>query len=347
MNLKKKIFYYKNLKVKNIYKPTLFWKNLVYENIKEIENNGLENFRNKNSKLIGFIPTHTFIPDKLTSLIIKSVEKTIKSKLNAKSQKQVVSLIKESLLGKKRALEQYSVLLTDNDNPSLYDFKESKVGNPSEQFEFDSNLFSAASLNYSTGLLFLKKNITYLEKKTYLEIGGGFGSLGEILNKKINNFKYINLDLFPQNIISEYYLEKACKTKIKNHLDYKDNNFIDIRNLKKINCLLNSDIDKLKGSIDVFINFISFQEMRLDVVRNYIEKVIYLKPKYILLRNLKEGKADIKDKSKVHVVEKSIKKNHYLNLLKKKYKLIATNIIPYGHKTWDDFNSELLLFKKK
>ena len=42
-----------------------------------------------------------------------------------------------------------------------------------------------------------------------MEIGEGFGSVGEILYKlKINNFKYINLDLPPLNIVSEYYLEK-------------------------------------------------------------------------------------------------------------------------------------------
>ena len=57
-------------------------------------------------------------------------------------------------------------------------------------------------------------------------------------------------------------------------------------------------IEKLKGKIDLFVNFISFQEMEPEVVKNYLLKVINLKPKYILLRNLREGK-QIKKKIKL------------------------------------------------
>ena len=35
--------------------------------------------------------------------------------------------------------------------------------------------------------------------------------------------------------------------------------------MKKLNCLPNFDIDKINGKIDIFINFISFQEMELEL----------------------------------------------------------------------------------
>ena len=94
-------------------------------------------------------------------------------------------------------------------------------------------------------------------------------------------------------------------------------------------------------------------EMRLDVVKNYLNHVVKLKPRYILLRNLREGKQDLKSKLKqnktagISNVEKKIMGKKYINLLKNSYKLIGTNVEPYGHKTWDNYHSELMLFKKK
>ena len=51
--------------------------------------------------------------------------------------------------------------------------------------------------------------------KTVLEIGGGFGTLAEILEQSnLLKFKYINLDLPPMFLISEAYME-ACSPKTK------------------------------------------------------------------------------------------------------------------------------------
>ena len=48
-------------------------------------------------------------------------------------------------------------------------------------------------------------------------------------------------------------------------------------------------MEDLEGDIDLFVNFISFQEMEPDIVINYVKRSqVY--PKYILLRNLREGK---------------------------------------------------------
>ena len=57
--------------------------------------------------------------------------------------------------------------------------------------------------------------------------------------------------------------------------------YIKIKKLKKITCLCSWQIEKLIGKIDVFINFISFQEMEPEVVKNYIKHVQRLSPKFI------------------------------------------------------------------
>ena len=46
-------------------------------------------------------------------------------------------------------------------------------------------------------------------------------------------------------------------------------------------------------------------------------------------------------------VKKPIKRNNYINILQKNYKIVSSNVEPYGFKTWDNYNSEILLFKKR
>jgi len=84
--------------------------------------------------------------------------------------------------------------------------------------------------------------------------------------------------------------------------------------------------------------------MEPNVVRNYLNMVLKLRPSYILLRNLREGKQLKKDK--VIGVKKATKTQDYINFLKKDYFLLEKNVIPFGYRTFDNFNSELLLFKR-
>ena len=54
--------------------------------------------------------------------------------------------------------------------------------------------------------------------------------------------------------------------------------------------LPNWKIEDLRGSIDLFVNFISFQEMEPHIDSNYVLHVQRLSPNGVLLRNLREGK---------------------------------------------------------
>jgi putative sugar O-methyltransferase len=354
-NLNLEINYYKNKNIKPIYTPTFFWNKLINNNYKAIKNGKLKIFRNQKGGFSGFVPFHSEIRRfKVTKNNLIEINKLIYSfKIITKAKKKISNLIFSSLSGLDRAKDSYKTLLTDNIKPYFHNFKESKVGKPTEQFSFNNSIFSASSLNYLTGLLFLKNSIKKLDNKVYLEIGGGFGTVGEILIKlKIKNIKYINLDLPPLNIISKFYLQNACRRNVTDHFDFQKKDVIKISELKTLSCFPNFDIEKFKGKIDVFINFISFQEMEYDVVKNYIDKIFILCPKYILLRNLREGKNTKINKNKYkhsfnHFVKKPIKKGNYIKLLKKNYNLINSNVEPYGFKTWDNYNSELLLFKKR
>jgi len=82
------------------------------------------------------------------------------------------------------------------------------------------------------------------------------------------------------------------------------------------------------------------------ILKNYIKHIFRLKPKYILLRNLREGKQKITEKNQIGV-KQQIKTNLYKSLLKTNYNLIFQNVLPFGYKTYDNFNSEILIFKRK
>ena len=82
--------------------------------------------------------------------------------------------------------------------------------------------------------------------------------------------------------------------------------------------------------------------MEPDVVKNYISKVRLLKPSFVLLRNMREGKQ--KKSSTNHGVSVPIKSDHYLAMFEG-YTLVDRLTQPFGFLTVDGFNSELILLR--
>ena len=115
---------------------------------------------------------------------------------------------------------------------SLNHLKYQLKKDPIEHFKFDNKFFSRSALNYLLGLTFLKSQTKNFIPKRVLEIGGGFGTLGEILKfSNIKNFKYINVDLPPVSYISEQYLSNSYGSS-------KVSGYFETRNFKKIETTL-------------------------------------------------------------------------------------------------------------
>ena len=87
---------------------------------------------------------------------------------------------------------------------------------------------------------------------------------------------------------------------------------IEIDKLSNLNYLPNWAIENLNGKIDLFVNFISFQEMEPDIVENYAFHIQRLEPEFLLLRNLeKESKKKLME---IWVLIKPILKDDYFFL---------------------------------
>ena len=271
-----------------LYKPTTFWINLSKKFSQILIKEGFNKFRQGKLQNNFFVPLYHHYREKNIYKLLKYSQKKIFSN-------KVKFLVKDLINGKNEAFSDFRVFKSADNilkKPYLHRFTENNFGNPLEKFQFDNRIYSKSSLNYLLGLTLLKQNSKNFTPATILEIGGGFGILGEIFKYSgIKNFKYINVDLPPLSFLTENFLINSFGSKnVSGYLETRQLNKIDINRLKKGSSLCSWQIEKLKGKIDLFVNFISFQEMEPEVVKNYLLKVINLKPKYILLRNLREGK---------------------------------------------------------
>jgi len=329
----------------DFYKPTSFWREAAIKIADQIKTSGVENFRNISSSLDFFVPNfgppaNGFSKNEVNSLLSFA-------SADLKLSKKALMTLEQYLSGFFHSRSDYRVLLaSDNQKkrPYLHKFNECTFGNPVEQFQFDDRNYSRSSLNYLLGLSMLKQYIDTDSIKTVLEVGGGFGTLGEILSQGgMENIKYIDIDIPPMQHIAAEYLKTAVGHE--NILSYPTigNEKINIPSLPMITVLCNWQIEQLMGEVDLFVNFISFQEMEPFVVANYLSHVDRLKSKWIFLRNMREGKQ--KQTANSVGVETPILSEDYLKMLKN-YNLVARNVHPFGYETVDGFHSELLLLER-
>jgi len=332
-----------------LYKPTSFWEYGSKLLIDEIEQYDIKDFRSLRITRSFFVPGYSAAD----YLINKNkYDPTIDKFDKIVQDKRFVIRLQRVFNGYASAFCDFRVLKSSNidKKPYLNKISESTVGNPIEQHTFENRNFSRSFFNYALGLSFLKKTVDISNINTVMEIGGGFGTLGEILlGDDRNNIFYINADIPPVGFVSSYYLQEVFgKNNIACYDTTKDLETIDIDKFKQTYKALNLcswQIEKLQGQIDLFVNFISFQEMEPDVVQNYCNHIDRLKPKYILLRNILEGKRK-QSKDFQAGVKEPILGNDYDKFLPN-YELIATDSAIYGFITEDNFHSQLRIYKRK
>ena len=331
-----------------LYKPTSFWIEASKVIIDDLNKNGVNNFRGLNSSKFMFAPVYAS-PEYLNN---KDMFKKSKDALYNTTTDIKLNMKYDMLLtGHMQAFADYRVLKASNKNYSPFtdEVSESLIGNPVEHYTFNKRNFSRSFLNYLLGLNFMKQHIDTSNIKTVMEIGGGFGTLGEILlSDDRNECFYINADIPPVSFVSSYYLKENFGSKsIADYADLQDKSILNISELKSRYKAINIcswQVPKLQGQIDLFVNFISFQEMEPEVVQNYCNHITKLKPKYILLRNILEGKKK-QDISTPYGVDKPIVGNDYDNFLPE-YKLLVTDNSIFGFKTEDNFHSQLRLYER-
>jgi len=331
-----------------LYQPSAFWDEASSCIVSELCLLGVERFRSMPMALGFFVPTYGAPGNSfLTEQVVELLDWLRRKYPNAKKPELALD---QFLNGQMSALSDYRVLLASDDPhklPHLHTFSESAVGGPVERLEFEGRHFSRSSLNYLLGLAMLKKHLNGDIPRTVLEIGGGFGTLGEVLSSAgINDLRYIDIDIPPISFVAQHYLcEVLGMENVATYAQTRTQSSIEITSLPEASVLCSWQIERLHGKVDLFVNFISFQEMEPHIVKNYLNHVSRLETRWLLLRNMREGKQVKTDNSSVGV-ETPIRSDDYLEMLPQ-YELMERNVLPFGYRTVDGYHSELLLLRRK
>jgi putative sugar O-methyltransferase len=330
-----------------LYQPTVFWDEASSRIVDEIRAHGVESFRSLSEPLGFFVPTFGVPGNGFSSEQVEALLTGLRR--DFPDAKKCELALGQFLNGEMSALADYRTLVAADDakkKPYLHRFSESSVGAPIEQFEFGARHFSRSSLNYLLGLALLKKHLNGDVPRTVLEIGGGFGTLGEVLSTcGIDDLRYIDIDIPPTSFVAQHYLTEVLGPEgVATYEQTRERESIPIASLPQAAVLCSWQIERLKGKVDLFVNFISFQEMEPHIVSNYLGHVARLGTRWVLLRNLREGK-QLRKNDWVGV-DVPILSNDYLAMLPD-YELVERNVLPFGYRTVDNFHSELLLLRRK
>jgi putative sugar O-methyltransferase len=332
-------------KQNTLYKPTSFWDDAARKLANEFEEIGIENFRRGPLALSYFVPTYGPPTLGLGKEQVDFLTKIFNGHYPDHKKGQLA--LNAFLSGHLNALADYRVLLAANSAPDAFgltEFSESAVGNPIEQFSFNGKNYSRSALNYLLGLSLLKQHTDLSSINTVLEIGGGFGTLGEILGKAPKRgLKYIDIDIPPTHFAAEYYLKANFGSEnVAGFSALERNSVIEVSDLPAFTVMCSWQLEKLKGEVDLFINFISFQEMEPEVVQNYLDHIERLDARWILLRNMREGKQK-RTETSLGVTSPTLG-DDYLKMLRR-YDVVCRSVEPFGYKTVDNFHSELILLR--
>jgi len=330
-------------KQSNHFQTTSFWEKATHELVSCIEDQRLKDFRRDKACLSYFVPTYGPPGLGLSDHIFEQICQTKKDL----TEKQITTL-KNFFNGTTQAISDRRAINACIEVLGFNPFKgliESSVGNPIEHHNIEGTKISRPMANYMLGLLFVLSHLKSIRVETVVEIGGGYGALGELLfGSNLETNLYINFDIPPTCIFAEFYLKQVLKNNFKSDLSLPWPSQTKIEQLSGAHVRPNWDIQFLEGSPDLFVNFHSFQEMEPDVVRAYLNEINRLKPSYLLLRNIKEGKQ--KRRRNTAGVISPVKAQDYTDWLDQ-YELIAADSFTFGNVTADNFHSELTLWGHK
>jgi putative sugar O-methyltransferase len=328
--------------VGEIYLATPFWEAAENEIVSDMRTVGLQKFRSWPSALSFFVPSFGPPGNSLTENTKLRLQKLINDKAVFSEKQQ--NYLQQHFNGENQALADYRVASAHLD--LLYTnfaFKESGIGEPTEQFHIGSSIVSRSSTNYLLGLAALSKFTDVSQLKSVVEIGGGFGSLGEIL-LQLNNgkTKYFNFDILPTCLVSDFYLRSLAI----DHFGYGLEELLNRspRSFKANNVLPNWEIENFEQPVDLFCNFLSFQEMEQNVILHYLGHVQRLNPKWILLRHMREGKQRKTASNPFGVIEPVLPSIYEQTL--SGYRTVLSDNLIFGFTTPDGFHSDVIILER-
>lgn len=269
-----------------IYRPTTFWGPGVETLLDDLRVHGPETFKSWPSANTWFYPTYgpVFAPGMVSALF------------NAAFRLQPAvrrAWLSTSLLGGHQARRDFDVVRLAWDQErwpfDLTGIAESETGIPPQSYRFGpdaAGVWTRPYLNYLLCLAAVSRHVDAPPRR-FLELGGGYGVLGEIVLARDAEATYVDLDLPPLLTVASFYLDRLFGDRVLLYEGLPGSGAIPA---EASACLPNWRIGDLRGTFDLFFNSHSFQEMEPDVVERYAEDVARLEATWVVSLNSVAGK---------------------------------------------------------
>ncbi|MFT4552718.1 MAG: putative sugar O-methyltransferase [Chlamydiales bacterium] len=344
-------------KVPAVYQPTHFWIHCLKEIVDDLEKSGHHTFKTHPSALKYYVKSCADMLYLAQKGAVESICQNLSQVKGTIFEDIQVDLgldkaYKASVDGCARYEADYRVFRAsdiEGEEPIIEDVSESAYGTPAEVFNVDGYSYSPTMLKYLRMVTFLKKYGTPKNVQNVMEIGAGYGVLGEIfLKAKPEKYFYLNVDIPPLAHVSSEYLKKVFGAdQVAGYAETRDLDSIDIDNLKKkyrAVVICPWQLPLVKGQFELCVNSTSFQEMEPEVLENYAIHIDRLVSHYLLLRNARYGKTLAKTEKDIGVKNRILKED-YLKVFDK-FGLIKSDSRTFGfcHKK---FNADLMLLERK
>ena len=274
-----------------LYRPTNFWQPGLRQLLADLDERGLERFKAWPTATYWFYPTYgANLSDETTE---EAVARAIELQPDAQAH---VARLREGLTGAAEARRDLEVVRLMWDK-QRWPFKvmahgESGIGGPPQHFRLagDDRGWTKPYLNYLLCLAALSRHVDR-PPRSVLELGGGFGVLGEILMGRSSCVRYVDLDIPPLLTVASYYLRELFGDRVDVYDDSSAGGVVPDRSA----VLPPWRIDDVDGPFDLFVNCFSFQEMEPHVVANYVAKVAEKDVGWVVSLNSRKGKPRASD----------------------------------------------------
>jgi putative sugar O-methyltransferase len=282
----------------SLYRPTSFWGPGLDALLADMETLGLETFKSWPTAGWWFYPRYGV---GFTYAVVDEVLATVKPALPDAQP----GWIRSALVATHEARRDFDALRLAWNQANwpcdLNGLGESKVGVPFQYYRFTNaqHGWTRPYLNYALCMAALSMHVDAPPKR-FLEIGGGFGVLGEFLMSRDPDAVYVNLDIPPLLTVASWYLHELFGDRVGLYdSGISPTGSLDVAGSA---VLPNYRLPDLTGEYDVFVNSFSFQEMEPDVVENYVDLVVARGVKWAVSLNSRLGKP-VKSEGRVGVVD--------------------------------------------
>jgi putative sugar O-methyltransferase len=269
-----------------IYRPTTFWGPGIRSIVQDLAGRGLGTFKSWPSAGTWFYPTYG------TGFGRKAIDAAFEA---ARRMDERVSprWFQVAVGGRHQAERDFDAARIAWDQHrwpfDLEGLGESEAGAPPQAFRLATGTSAAWTrpyLNYLLCLAGLSRHVDATPKR-FLELGGGFGVLGEIVLSRDSNAVYVDVDLPPLLTVASWYLDALFGERLSTYESMPREGPIGVTGSA---CVPSWRLRDISGPFDVFVNSLSFQEMEPDVVERYANDVVALDVTWVVSLNSRAGK---------------------------------------------------------